>query len=861
MRLLYALLFATLLLPAAQAQQARPYGLQLEHFLRRPHRPGAAVDLLLRGERGPLAAAVHEAGGRVKAGTGDLLSVTVPVDRVRGLARNPTVRAIEFSMDRGRVLNDSMRVKNHVNEVHAGLPPLLQGYTGAGTIIGIIDSGLDLLHPDFLDSLGHTRVLHYWDQTLNDSLALAPQPYGYGQAYDSAAINAGQCPAEDQFFYYGHGTTVAGTAAGNGRANGRHKGVAPDADLIIVSSDFERPNWRAAVADAVQYILDHAAALGRPVVINASLGTYFGSHDGLDAAALLVDSMLNAAPGRAMVCAAGNSRTLPDYHLSYPVTADTAHTIFMTNYNSGFGVPAAYFELWADTADLNDVAFSLGADQWHTGYSLRRALGDWHRVQDLLGQPTADTLISDLGYHLGTVEYHAELRGGQYRMDVLVLEPDSAEYRWRFSTTGQGRFHVWSANELGSSRITDDLTPINGQNDPMYRYPDTEMRTVDSWACSDKVVTVANYQNELAYTDYTNTLQTFPGTEGEISPSSSNGPTRDGRMKPDLASTGDITMSAAPLSWIQFLIANQPYKVDVGGYHIRGGGTSIASPVVAGTVALLFERCPNATWADVKDALIASARSDGFTGATPNTMYGHGKLDAFAALLAAGPDMTFAVDTTICAGDSVAVNAPADLVDYTWSTGLQNAPFHQSTAGSISIEGYNSAGCFGRSDTLHFTMLPPVPTPTITQQGNTLESSPAAAYQWWLDGQPIPGADQQAYDVAVTGTYAVEIVDAEGCTAMSDPLFVTWTAIASTDAPTTASLHPVPASEELLLTLPYTAVPLDVAVFDAAGHRLVALRTMEPLVRFDVRGWAAGLYAVRIDAEEKRAQVLRFSVR
>lgn len=860
MRVPFVLLLATALANPASAQRPQPFGLQLEHHLRQPHRPGAEVDLLLRGDAATLAVAVLEVGGRVKAGTREVLSVTVPVDRVRALAGHQALDGIEFSLDRGYTLNDSMRVKNRVNEVHAGLPPLLQGYTGAGSIIGIIDSGLDLLHPDFLDSLGHTRVLHYWDQTLNDSLALAPQPYGYGQAYDSAAINAGQCPAEDQFFFYGHGTTVAGTAAGNGRANGRHKGVAPDADLIIVSSDFSRPNWRAAVADAVQYIFDHAAALGRPAVINASLGTYFGSHDGLDAASLIVDDLLDAAPGRAMVCAAGNSRTLPNYHLSYPVTADTAHTLFLTNYTSGFGAPAAYFELWADTADFENVHFALGADQWNTGYSLRRAQGPWHGVQDMLGQVVVDTLVSDLGHRLGTVEYFAELRGGQVRLDVLVLEPDSAEYRWRFSTTGQGRFDVWSANELGTSRIIFDLTPINGQNDPTYRYPDTEMRTVDAWACSDKVITVANYQNELAYTDYTNTFQTFPGTEGEISPSSSNGPTRDGRIKPDLASTGDITLSSAPLAWLQFLIANEPFKVDVGGYHIRGGGTSIASPVVTGTVALLFQRCPTATWADVKEALITSARADGFTGTTPNTLYGHGKLDAFAALLAAGPDMTFAVDTTICAGDSVLVNAPADLVDYTWSSGLQNAPFFQSTAGSYTVEGVNSAGCFGTSAPLMFSVLPPVAAPTISQLGNTLESSPAAAYQWWLDGQPIPGADQQTYDVTVTGNYAVSITDAEGCTATSDPLFVLWTAIGSTDAPATASLRPVPASDELWVTLPFSTVPLDVEVIDASGRHITGVRTMDQAVRFDVRGWSAGLYAVRIRSGGS-TQVLRFSVR
>ncbi len=843
MRLLNTLLVATCLVASAHAQRVQPYGLQLERFLRAPHPPGAEVDLLLRGDAARLAAAVLEAGGRVKMGAADVLSVAVPVDRVDRLAVHPALRGIEFSMDRGQALNDSMRVKNRVNEVHAGLPPLLQGYTGAGVVVGIIDSGLDLLHPDFLDSLGNTRVLHYWDQTLDDDLSLAPQPFGYGQAYDSAAINAGLCPAVDQPNFYGHGTTVAGTAAGNGRANGRNMGVAPGADLIIVSSDFTRPNWRAAVADAVKYIFDLAAAQGRPAVINASLGTYFGSHDGLDAAALLVDDMLDAAPGRAMVCAAGNSRTLPNYHLSYPVAADTGYTWFNTNYNSGLGFPAVYFELWADTADMNGVRFAMGADQWQTGYHVPRARGNWFSVQDALGQVVTEPLLSDLGNELGTVEYYAELRGGQYRMDVLIAQPDSAAFKFRFSTTGQGRFHVWSANELGTSRIVYDLSPVNAQNDALYRYPDTDVRIVDAWACSDRVLTVANYQNELAYTDYTNTYQSFPGTEGQISPSSSNGPTRDGRTKPDVAATGDITLTSAPLSWLQFLIANQPFKVDVGGYHIRSGGTSVASPVVTGTVALLLERCPTATWADIKEALLVSARSDAFTGTTPNNLFGHGKLDAFAAVLAAGPDMTFTVDTTICAGDTVLVTAPADLVDYTWSSGLQNAPFLQSTAGAYSIAGTNAAGCFGYSDAISFAVLPPVPVPVITQVGATLQSSPAAAYQWWLDGQPIPGADQQALDVTLTGTYAVTITDSEGCSAASDPLFVLSTAIGTLAPPAGARVWPVPARDELWLA----GDGSDVTVMDAAGRVVVRLRTTADRVSIDLSGWPAGLYAVRAD--------------
>jgi len=392
--------------------------------------------------------------------------------------------------------------------------------------------------------------------------------------------------------------------------------------------------------------------------------------------------------------------------------------------------------------------------------------------------------------------------------------------------------------------------------------PDAEKRVVDSWACSDKVITVGNYRNQISYTDFTNTLQTFTGTPGELVTTSSGGPTRDQRLKPDIASTGDITLSSAPFEWLNLLITNDPAKVDQGGFHIRSGGTSIASPVVAGTVALLFERCPNATWFDAKEAIIAAARNDNFTGTTPNNLWGHGKLDAFSALLAAGPDMTFTVDTTICDGDSVLVSAPGDLIDYTWNTGLQNAPFYQSTNGQYSIEGTNDAGCFGYSDTITFSVLPLPVAPLITQLGNTLESTPATTYQWWLNGAPINGADQQTYDVYLTGTYAVSITDAEGCAAISDTLFVLSTALAEPSA-SDIRIWPVPAANELHVQWPtnIAAAQVKLEVLDAQGRlveRALAVTTGEFVL--DLHGWASGIYSLRIEGDAG-VQSVRFSVR
>ena len=102
-----------------------------------------------------------------------------------------------------------------------------------------------------------------WDQ--ND--VIGPNPggvYDYGTVWNSTAIDAGTTRQEDT---YGHGTHVAGIAAGNGRAYGgtvapyTFVGVAPEADLVIVNTDFST----GGVIDAVQWIQEKATAMGAPV--------------------------------------------------------------------------------------------------------------------------------------------------------------------------------------------------------------------------------------------------------------------------------------------------------------------------------------------------------------------------------------------------------------------------------------------------------------------------------------------------------------------------------------------------------------------------------------------------------------------
>ncbi|HMN05783.1 MAG TPA: S8 family peptidase [Flavobacteriales bacterium] len=828
---------------AVEAQGPTKLSFQLQAWLQKAD-PAGEVDLFLGGEAGEVARAVLRNGGRTKMAIDGWVLATLPVAKVEALDKEPGVQSVVFNLAPGTTLNDSMRVKAHVEPVHQGLAPLRQAYQGQGVLMGIIDTGLELAHPDFLDSLGRTRVLHYWDQNLPFDPWLTPTGYGYGQAWDSAAINAGDCPATDPFNQFGHGTTVAATAAANSNGNGHCAGVAPQADLIIVANAMGHPNWSASVVDAVRYIVDQAAQRDMPVAINLSLGSYFGSHDGLDPAALMIDQLLNAAPGRVLVCAAGNSGSLPAYHLHTDVGADTTFTWFNYNPNSMLNIGAVYFDLWADTTEFSQVRYSVGADKFNGGYAFRGRT-PFRNIQGTLGQIVVDTLWSVDGNKLGRVFTQAQLRGGQYHMEVYIPEPDSAaQLRYRFMTTGQGAFDVWSTDAFGTSRMVTAIPDPAIFPDIMhYVLPDNEQSIVDSWACSPHVITVGNYYNQQVYTDVTGVLRNLGNTPGAISANSSRGPSRTGLVKPDVAAPADVTFGAGPLDVMQALLANSPDKM-LDSLHMRNGGTSIASPVVAGTAALLLQKCPKATPATVRNAIVATAFADEFTGELPNISFGHGKVNAFDAMLATDPFVPLTLAGPLCEGDSVMVSGPDFMFRYWWNTGLQERDLWTAGGDTLSLIVETPEGCLGWSDTL---MLVPSPLPvaTVTANGLLLECSPAASYQWYQDSLPVPGGDARTYEAVENGHYFVFVTDSSGCSAFSDTVFVFTVGIAEQRLGD-ARLWPVPTTDQLHISGLPSAVPVDYAIWEAAGRRVAAGRVSGEHAQVDVHGLAEGVYVLEL---------------
>src|SRR5262245_16709894 len=186
-------------------------------------------------------------------------------------------------------------IHDSVPSIHAdqaSMAPL--GLTGKNVVVGIVDTGIDIFHRAFrhTDANGTTRILALWDQTLSPTKPGEHHPTGfdYGVEFEAPAINAALTANKRPWRSVdedGHGTHVAGIAAGNGAQPGNghlagyYIGVAPEADLVIVKS-FGLDH----MLDATKYIIDYATSKGKAVVVNLSQGQEAGSgsHAGVDSA-------------------------------------------------------------------------------------------------------------------------------------------------------------------------------------------------------------------------------------------------------------------------------------------------------------------------------------------------------------------------------------------------------------------------------------------------------------------------------------------------------------------------------------------------------------------------------------------------
>ncbi len=511
---------------------------------------------------------------------------------VQGVIKAPGFRWLDFA---GVTIAPPPRPGERERERARAAEPIvrggLDGLTGKGVVIALLDSGIDFRHPDFIrpdaDGKPTSRVLAFWD-TLSDPHASRvgqPAPYRYptgaaiGTVYCQAELTAELRAAEPKIAAWdtdGHGTACAGIAAGNGTASKdkEHQGVAPDADLIVVrlghGPDLENSYLLGAACEWVLKVAD-----GRPVVVSCSFGMGRGGRDGSRVEERQLDARFPLdAKGRA-ICVAGGNEGEELLHAEAEFR-DSATPAVLRWVSVGFGQLEIYF----DTADLADLRFK--------GLDAVRAKEATY-LHDLTGK-----LFTEIKVPPGRGELVVHnISGKAMRLDAYVGPAAGAEF------------------------------------DPSCAKPGKQIATPGT---AHRPITVGSYDWNSQFHQYgavhdrnarMRDGRLVPLRLGALSAYSNSGPSRAPNVvKPEIVAPGQYFTAPAA--------RNTRAERDSTGHYQIFNGTSAATPYTAGVVALLMQKKPTITFGEIKGLLKDHASSDLHTDAVPNPRWGHGKLDVKA---------------------------------------------------------------------------------------------------------------------------------------------------------------------------------------------------------------------------------------
>lgn len=564
-------------------------------------------------------------GGKVRSIVGPIMTASIPSKDIEEVSEWLDVEYVEAAKPM-KPQNDLASADTGVTTVHAGTS-LPHGYDGTGVIVGVIDSGIDLTHPAFKDETGESRVLYIWDQTDTSGTGPSEISSTYGTEYKHSAIIAGTTPHIDTS---GHGTHVAGTAAGRDTT---YMGIAPNADLIIVSYTVEYDLLKASitttVCDAANYIFKKAAYLNRPAVINISLGNQYGPHDGTSLFDQCLDGLVSESAGRAIVAAAGNANSLGflgsdniGAHAAFAVENSKPHGSAFRAMSNRYPFPYVA-EIWENAGCNTELQFGLWQDgvgliNWSSWVALGGDVGDFFGV---------------MPYEINRLETNSALNGKNH--SYVAVYPDALfdPFSYYFDIVFRGtcdHLDAWVESDkyLAFMALNGDIGGIE------YHHGDT-ISTVGQPATAANVIAVGAHVTRTSWVDSTGGSHSDPfgmlDVIGELAYFSSRGPALNSAQgqKPNVTGPGAYIISAYSSN-----TASPDATRLVDSSHTIMEGTSMASPHVTGVVALLLQAYPSLSYTDIMSYLQNTARADSFVGTAPNSDWGYGKVDAAAAVTA-----------------------------------------------------------------------------------------------------------------------------------------------------------------------------------------------------------------------------------
>ncbi|ONI42077.1 peptidase S8 and S53 subtilisin kexin sedolisin [Candidatus Epulonipiscium fishelsonii] len=493
------------------------------------------IDIIVK-YNGDINKVAEDEGGIAQIINSRYAVISISRQRVDNLMRYTQVEYMEAPKLLNYNLDKSMQI-SCIKTVQNNRPFELKG---KGVLLGIIDSGIQYAHRDFINPDGTTRIEAIWDQSINGS---PPEGFKMGTIYTKEQINyalrqpnryarLAVVPSEDT---NGHGTHVAGIAGGNGRAsNGTYVGAAPEADFLIVKLGIpgkeEALVRNVEIMLAIKFIIEYAKKLQRPVAINISNGMNEGPHDGRALIEAFIDDVSEEWKTN-IIIGAGNEGG-GNTHTSGLISPDRIHFF---EFQVGENQRSYALYLWKNFIDTFE--FEIVSPSGARTPRIRYSQG---ARQYVLQRTKIYTTFAGPSPLNGDEEFAVFLRS----MDNRFIN----EGVWRIEIFGidvvDGRYDVWGPSKAKAGDNTFMLEPT----------PNTTLTTPS---------TARNGITVGAYNSVTGQIASFSG-QGYVR--------NDILVKPDLVAPGVDIVSTS-----------------VTGGYIAMSGTSMAAPHVTGGVALLME--------------------------------------------------------------------------------------------------------------------------------------------------------------------------------------------------------------------------------------------------------------------------------
>ncbi|MCH4155782.1 MAG: S8 family peptidase [Muribaculaceae bacterium] len=564
--------------------------------------------------------AIKSLGAVINARVGDIVMAQVPIDKLADVAQLASVTSVDVAKPLS-LNNDSVRNVTNVNLVQtltAGTG-LTKAYKGAGVVVGVVDDGIDYNHPAFKDANGVSRVKRVYQP--DDTTGSSPVIEGvtlHGSEYTTPQQISALTTDNTQ---QAHGTHTTGTAVGSYMGNAFY-GMAPEADIVLCGCGDDLSDYNIAMS--IKYIFNYAESVGKPAVVNLSLGNHNGAHDGTAVFTKVMNEL--TGKGKIISISAGNEGSAK-LHIYKKFTASDSILQSAIIYGNNFG--GIYIE---DNQDF------------------------WTRNTDYKTPPALQFLVVDM--KKDSILYTSKKFTASGSLDPATDSEFSNFYNdkidFSMGKIANGKFEIITQfNDLYANDINyciimryfcDSLTSADvwdmGQKFSFtdlgfHEYTDGNSDiSINNLATGNNTISVGAFNSKLKYHSLDGMIYSINATLGDIADFSSYGPDINGIARPEVLAPGQTLISSLNSYDSDISIASCSDSLSYGSRTYCWGqmsGTSMAAPVVSGIIALWLQANPNLTPDDIKDVLKNSCKSDAFVTGNPKKS-GYGKIDALAGL-------------------------------------------------------------------------------------------------------------------------------------------------------------------------------------------------------------------------------------